>query len=154
MKKKWAGIISALMVPLIVALCPTSVLAQSEEEAVVGSKPFLRGSLAIVAPRIAVVGKEISMTVFLRANQETFEGAGVWALTRDEAEVLKEEMSALREDGSLTAEEKDYEALASVHGTFLGRTDEDGKLYHTFEEAGSYVLAAVKRGYFPRLYLD
>ena len=151
MKKwiKWSVIIPVLMATLLLALSPTAALAQGEEDAATGSKPVLQGSLAIVAPRIARVGQEISMTVFLRATQEPFEGAGVWALTRDQAEVLREQMTALREDTSLTDEEKDYEALADIHGTFLGRTGADGKLYHTFTEAGAYVLVAIKRGYFP-----
>ena len=151
MKKwiKWSVIIPVLMATLLLALSPTAALAQGEEDAATGSKPVLQGSLAIVAPRVARVGQEISMTVFLRATQEPFEGAGVWALTRDQAEVLREQMTALREDTSLTDEEKDYEALADIHGTFLGRTGADGKLYHTFREAGVYVLVAIKRGYFP-----
>jgi len=147
--KKRSVIIVAIMALLLLALSPISTLAQSDEAAVASSKPSLRGALAIVAPRVAAVGKEISMTVFLRATQEPFEGAGIWALTRDKAEVLKEEMSALREDGSLAAAEKDYEALVDIHGIPLGRTDEDGKLYHTFTEAGGYLLVAAKKGYFP-----
>ena len=147
--KKWMVIITATMALLLLALSPMAALAQSEDEVMADSRPSLKGALAIVAPRIAGVGKEISMTVFLRATQEPFEGAGVWALTRDEAEVLREEMAALREDGSVAAADKDYEALVDIHGAFLGRTDEDGKLYHTFVEAGGYLLVTVKRGYFP-----
>lgn len=147
--KKWLVPIAALLALLVFAMGPISALAQSEEEAAPGPKPLWRGSLAIVAPRMAPVGKEISMTVFLRANQEPFEGAGIWALTRDSAEILKEEMAALRAEAGPTAIDGEIEALMNIHGTFLGRTNEDGKLYHTFEEAGGYRLAAVKTGYFP-----
>ena len=89
------------------------------------------------------------MSVFQRGTQEPVGNAGIWALTRDEVEVLKEEMVAFREDSSLAAEEKDYEALISVHGTFLGRTNEGGQLTHVFIEAGGYLLVTVKKGYVP-----
>jgi hypothetical protein len=89
------------------------------------------------------------MTVLQRGTEEPVEGAGIWALTREEVEVMKEEMTALREDTSIAAEEKDYEALVSVHGIFIGRTNENGRLQHVFEDAGGYLLVTVKRGYIP-----
>ncbi|MEE8413381.1 MAG: hypothetical protein V3R96_02405, partial [Dehalococcoidales bacterium] len=122
--------------------------AQADEEEAT-SRPARRGSLAILAPRAAPVNQEISMTVFLRWDQTPFEGAGVWAFTRDRAEALREEIALLREDAGVSGEEEDYEAVAERHGTFLGRTDEDGKLFHTFEITGAYVLAAFRSGYFP-----
>lgn len=151
MKKhlKWSVIIPVLMATLLLVVSPTAALAQSDEDSATDSKPVMQGALAIVAPRIARVGQEISMTVFLRSNQEPFAGAGVWAFTRENAEILRQEMTALKDNTSLAAEEKDYEALADIHGTFIGRTGEDGKLYHTFTDEGVYVLAAIKRGYFP-----
>jgi len=75
--KRWPVIIPVLMATLLLALSPTAALAQNEEETLTDSKPSLKGSLAIVAPRVALVDQEISMTVFLRATQEPFEGAGV-----------------------------------------------------------------------------
>ena len=151
MKKhlKWSVIIPVFMAALLLVVSPTAALAQSDDDSATDSKPAMQGALAIVAPRIARVGQEISMTVFLRSNQEPFAGAGVWAFTREKAEILRQEMTALRDNTSLTAEEKDYESLADIHGTFIGRTGDDGKLYHTFREEGVYVLAAIKRGYFP-----
>lgn len=89
------------------------------------------------------------MRVFLRANQDPFEDAGVWALTQENAEALRSEMATLKEDAALAAEEPDREALMNIYGTFLGRTGTDGRLYHTLEEAGSYVLVAFTAGYLP-----
>lgn len=147
--KKWSVVIPVIMAALLLVLSPASALAQSDDEAASGPRPFGKGSLAIVAPRLAGVNQEISMTVFLRYNQEPFEGAGVWALTRDEAEALREEIKALRESEGFSEEGADYEAVADVHGRFIGRTDENGKLRHSFGEAGNYVLAAFHQGYFP-----
>jgi len=148
--KKTAIIISVLMALLVLVTVPMTALAQSDENAEVERpKPFWKGSLAIVAPRIAPVGQEVSMTVFLRANQEPFPGAGVWAITRERAEALQEELAALREAGSLASADTDLEGIFSIHGDFLGRTDGKGKLYHSFDEAGYYLLVAAKKHYFP-----
>ncbi len=148
--KKLTLIISVLMALLILVTGPMTALAQDDEEAEVDyPKSFWEGSLAIVAPRIAPVGEEISMTVFLRANQEPFPDAGVWALTKERAEVLKEELAVLREGNNLASSDTDLEGIISIHGTFLDRTDEDGKLFHAFDEVGHYMLAAVKKHYFP-----
>lgn len=147
--RKRTVIIATLAILLVLALSPMSVLAQSDEDATVSSQPPVREALAIVAPWVTPVGQEISMRVFLRANQEPFGDAGVWALTQENAETLKVEMAALKEDASLAAEEPDHEALMNIYGTFLGRTGTDGRLYHTFEEAGSYVLVAFTAGYVP-----
>ncbi|MFC1992150.1 hypothetical protein ACFLVC_05485, partial [Chloroflexota bacterium] len=146
--EKWSVIIPVLMAVILLISSPMSVLAQAEDETA-NSHPDRRGSLAIVAPRVAPVNQEISMTVFLRWDQTPFEGAGVWAFTRDRAEALREEMASFREEASVSGEENDYEALAEKHGTLLGRTGEDGKLYHTFETANTYALAAFRPGYFP-----
>ena len=89
------------------------------------------------------------MTVFDRINHNPMEDAGVWALTRDNVETLKAEMQVLREDTSITAEEKDYEAVVGIYGDFIGRTDENGELTHAFDEAGAYLMVAVKKGYIP-----
>jgi len=146
--KKWQLILVAMMALLLLVLSPIAALAQGEGETREGPKPKMEGALAVVAPRIAFVGKEMTLRVFLRANQEPFEGAGVWALTQDEADLLREEMAALREEDG-PAEEHDFEALISGYGAFLGRTGEDGRISHTFTEAGRYVLIAVKKKYFP-----
>ncbi len=106
-------------------------------------------ALGIKAPKRAPVGRPVTMTVFDRVIQEPVQGAGIWAVTRDNIDLLKQEAEALKEDASLAAEDKDYEALANTYGFFLGRTDENGKLEHTFGETGTYLLVAVKRGYYP-----
>ncbi|UCD10170.1 MAG: hypothetical protein JSU79_05900 [Dehalococcoidales bacterium] len=147
--KKWITILPILVVTAVLGLSPVMAMAADEDVTVANPDHPYIGSLAIVAPRIARENQEISMRVFLRWNQEPFEGAGVWAFTRDQAEIIKEEVRRLAEDQSIPAEEKDYESLASVHGTFIGTTGSDGRVYHSFENKGIYLLAAVKRGYYP-----
>ncbi len=147
--KKWSVVTTVIMAALLLVLSPASALAQTDEGTASGPRPFGKGALAIVAPGMAGVNQEISMTVFLRSNQEPFPGSGVWVFTQDEAEALREGIKALRENTDVAPEDKDYEAVADVHGRFLGRTDENGRLYHSFGEGGTYVLAAFHKGYFP-----
>ncbi|MFC1992144.1 hypothetical protein ACFLVC_05455, partial [Chloroflexota bacterium] len=45
--------------------------------------------------------------------------------------------------------EKDYQSAVSLHGAFLGPTDENGQLSHIFEEEGGYLLVAIQAGYLP-----
>ncbi|MFC2069810.1 hypothetical protein ACFLTB_01370 [Chloroflexota bacterium] len=147
--KKWSVIIPVMIAAILLISTPMSALAQADEDSATSTDSPWRGALAIVAPWKAGVSQEISMRVFLRENQEPFEGAGIWVFTRDRAEVMREEIAALNSDESISAEDKDYEAIADIHGRFIGHTGEDGRLYYSFEEADAYVLAAVKRTYIP-----
>lgn len=106
-------------------------------------------ALAIRAPKRAPAGEPVTIVVFERITQSPVEDAVVFAVTRDNADTLKKAAQALKEDTSIAAEDKDYEALCNTYGFFLGRTDENGKLEFTIDEAGVYLLVAVKRGYFP-----
>lgn len=48
-------------------------------------------ALGIRAPKVVPVGKEVTMSVFQRGTKEPVEGAGIWALTRNEAGALRKE---------------------------------------------------------------
>ena len=142
--KKWQAILGTMVALVMTASVPLASLAQNADEAAAARKPTFSGSLAIVAPRSVPVGKEMSLGVFQRENQNPVPGAGVWALTREKAEEVKKAVSA-----QTAAEAIDYEALLGSHGSFLGRTGGDGRLVHTFREAGQYILVAAKKGYVP-----
>jgi hypothetical protein len=143
MKKKLAIILTTVVTLAVGVLAPLSAFAQSDE----GARPAIKDGLAIVAPLGAPVGKEISMAVFARSTQDPVEGAGIWAVSKDNAEALKQDIATLREQSA--AADTDVEAVMKVHGTFLGRTGGNGKLNHTFTQAGVHVLVAVKKGYLP-----
>ena len=149
MKKKRSGIIAVLMGLLVLTSVAAPALAQNEEEVPAGTGPMPRAELAIVAPRMAPVGEEVSMTVFERQNQTPVKDAGIWALTRENAEALKEETAAIREQGGNAAQELDWESVVSAYGFFLGTTQGNGQLKYTFTEGGWYLLVAVKQGYIP-----
>ncbi|HEY77491.1 MAG TPA: hypothetical protein G4O09_00060 [Dehalococcoidia bacterium] len=147
--KKWSIIMAVVMALLLVAAIPLSALAQDSDDVTANPASRLRDGLAIVAPLVAPVDTRISMTVFRCSDQEPVEGAGVWLVSREKIETLRQEVAALRDNDALDAESDAYERLLDVHGTFLGRTDEKGKLWHSFDSAGRFVLVAVKRGYLP-----
>jgi hypothetical protein len=106
-------------------------------------------ALGIKAPLMARTGKEVTMVVFERRTQSPVEGAGVWAVSRDNIDVLKEQIAQLGEGVATVAADVDYESLVSLVGEFIGWTDENGEVRHTFEEPGLYLLVAVKKGYYP-----
>ena len=149
MKKKWAGILTMMLTILVLVSTAVPVLAQSEGEAPGGTSPIFRAGLAIVAPGVAPVGEEVSMTVFDRQNQLPVKDAGIWALTQENAEILKVEIDRLREESAASIQELDWESLVSGYGFFLGMTQGNGQLKYTFAEEGGYVLIAIKQGYYP-----
>jgi hypothetical protein len=107
-------------------------------------KPFK--ALGIRAPRVTPVGEEATITVFDRQTKEPVEGAGVWLVSGDKAEELKADIASFRADG---AADIDYTSRLGVYGELIDETDENGQVTYTFEEAGIYLLVAVKDGYFP-----
>ena len=149
MKRKWSSIIAVLFALLVLASTAVPSLAQSEQEEGTGPNPVPRPALAVIAPRMAPVGEEVSMTVFQRSTQEPVKDAGVWALTRENAETLKAKIAELREEGNGSLQELDWESLVSPLGIFLGTTNGNGRLEHTFAEGGRYLLIAIEQGYIP-----
>jgi hypothetical protein len=148
--KKWSMIMAVVMALLLTAIIPMSALAQDGDDITTDTAaPRLRDGLAIVAPLVVPTDTKISMTVFGCWDQEPVEGAGIWLVSREKMEVLRQEMAAVRGNDDLDAEQDAYERLLDVHATFLGRTDKKGKLWHSFDGVGRYILVAVKRGYLP-----
>ncbi|MFC1894017.1 hypothetical protein ACFLYR_08405, partial [Chloroflexota bacterium] len=64
-----------VMALLVVAIVPISTLAQTDDDVTSNSAHWYRDGLAIVAPRVAPVDTEISMTVFQCSDQEPVNGA-------------------------------------------------------------------------------
>ncbi len=148
MKRWWRIPLVMILALVLLVATPLAIMAQSEITTY-KAKPDFKGALAIVAPWSGMTGKELTVRVFLRADQEPFPGAGVWAVTKEKMEALKGELAQLKDDASQPAEEKDYEKIIEAHGIFLGRTGGDGRLAHTFQQPGLYILIAAKRGYYP-----
>ena len=98
---------------------------------------------------MAVTGELVTIGVFERVTQSPVEGAGVWAVSRNDIPVIKEQIAQLRESVVTADAVVDYESVVSLVGEFIDWTDENGEVTHTFDEPGLYLLVAVKRGYFP-----
>jgi hypothetical protein len=108
----------------------------------------MEGGLAIVAPRLVLVGQEMSLGVFLRQNQEPVAGVSVWGITKEAAETLKNEISIIKEKGA-NLTESDYESVLSGRAFRIGKTGDNGKLSYTFQETGNFIMIAFKAHYWP-----
>jgi len=150
MRKKWAHTMAVLVAGLMLVSAAAPVLAQSDEDGAVSSEPSSRAALTIEAPRRAEVGEMVTMEVSERGSGEAVKDAGVWALTREQAEDLQTAVEALKaENEGVVPADVDQESLIGIYGIFLGRTNGSGQLKHSFEESGWYLLVVVKAGYRP-----
>ena len=147
--KKWSIIMAMVMALIAATIVPISTLAQTDDGVSARSATGLGDGLAIVAPLATPTDTEISISVFKCSDQEPVRGASVWLVTREKAEVLRQEMSTVGERDSLNTEPDDYESLLNIYGILLGKTDGEGKVWHSFDSAGSYTIVAVMRGYLP-----
>jgi hypothetical protein len=93
-------------------------------------------ALAIRAPDVARVGQLVTITVVEKYVGVPVAKAGVWAV----------EVKDIRND---TNNAEAYISVAEKCGHFLGWTDDNGNVFHRFNEAGRYVLVAVKHGLIP-----
>jgi hypothetical protein len=149
MKKKWMGIIIVLLAAMVSLATVVPAMAQTEGEVSGSARPVFKVGLAIVAPRMALVSDEVSMTVFNRQNQVPVNDVGIWALTRENADILKGETDRLKEGNAAAVQALDWESLVSGYGIFLGVTKGNGQLKYTFQEASGHVLMAIHPEYFP-----
>jgi hypothetical protein len=147
--KKWKLILSVVLASLFLVITPLAVFAESGTDNSRTAIKEFKGGLAIVAPRAVPAGQEMQLTVFLRVNQNPVGDVGVWAVPQANIEKLKNEIQALRQDKNLDAAGKNYQPIIEKYAIFLGRTGNNGRLTHTFNEAGNYLLVAYKPGFWP-----
>jgi vacuolar-type H+-ATPase subunit F/Vma7 len=133
----------ALTIAILAMVITPSLVTAQDDETTSAVRPIKDG-LAIVAPRAAAVGQNISMTVFQCSEQTPVTGAGVWALTPEKIESVKTQIS---ENTDVIDEQ--CENILNANGTFLGRTNESGKIWHSFDDNGRYLLVTFKAQYWP-----
>ena len=148
MRKRWAIITTCILSLLVLTSTATPALAQEEEDTT-SNQPTVCRALAIDAPRKAAVGERVTITVTERGTGDAVKDAGVWALARESAELLKAEMEGIRQSGDVAAVQSALEQSVNIRGIFLGTTNGSGKVKHAFEQAGGYLLVTLKPGYFP-----
>ncbi len=149
--KSWKLIIASILALVVLLVAPLAAMAQDTDESTdtAVAKARIKGGLEIVAPRVALVGKEFTMAVFLRYNQQPMEDAAVWAVTKDDVEALRGDFKSLKANGLAKVTEEDYTNLLNTYAVLIGHTDENGKLSYTYNEVGNHALVAVKAGYIP-----
>ncbi len=143
--KKWKIILASVLALLVVIVTPLSIIGAGQDTS--GSTP--RVHLAIVQPWAVRVGQSLQLTVFERPNQTPIGGAGVWTVTKDKIDAVKQAVKALAAKGLAKATEKDFEDILNTNGASLGQTDTNGRLTHTFTSPANYWLVALKDGYLP-----
>ena len=148
MKKRLLSMMVVALAVLMLVAGAAPALAQGDSEDTAGVQETRR-ALAIDAPDRAPVGEEVTMTVYQRGTADPVKDAGVWALTREQAEELRAEVDSIREQDAESLRDLDWESVVGIRGTFLDATNGSGQLKHSFGEAGGYLLVALKPGYYP-----
>lgn len=147
--KKRSIIMAVLLALVTLTVTFAPALAQDDADLAGDSSALCLDGLAIIAPLGAPVNTPVTMTVLQRSDATPVQGAGVWALTRENADALNQRIAAMQESGELSKADLDWESIVQVYGILLGRTDIRGKLDYAFTESGRYLLIAVKWGYVP-----
>lgn len=147
--KRWKIILASVLALLVFIVTPLSVMAAGQDTTSTATTQVPRVHLAIVQPWVVRVGQNMQLTVFERLNQTPISGAGVWTITKDKVDTVKQAVKALNAKGRANVTEKDYEDILNANGASLGQTDSNGKLTHTFVDTADYWLVALKDGYLP-----
>ncbi len=148
--KKWTVIAGAVLALALVVITPVTVLAQPAQGTADTEAARLKGILVVQSPRQAKVEQPVTIRVIGRISRDPVEGAGVWALTRDEAKAVQEKIAGLKQSNADNATiQAAVETGLNAHGGRIGTTDANGKVSHAFPNAGGYLLVAWKPGFLP-----
>ncbi len=150
--KKWTVIAGAVLAAVTIAIIPMTVLAAPKDKAPEPEAAAFKGALAIEAPRKAAVDEKITIRVTERRTGDPVKDAGVWAVTREAALAIKDNLAAARESGDRATLEAAVESELALRAIKIGTTNGHGKIVnYAFEQAGGYLLVAWKpgEGYFP-----
>ena len=127
------GMLAALVALSLSLPAATTAMAQSDTDA---SSVRMARALAVRAPGAAVVGQTVTIAVVERHSGSPVSEAACFAIAFEDVAAEAAERESLAE-------------LAETRGHFIGWTNEDGQVTHRFDEAGRYLLVAVKEGYLP-----
>jgi hypothetical protein len=128
-----------LLVTIIMTLAiiiPVGAAAQAQPQAIEEAIPLSVPTMVVKASEVAMVGQSVTINVYDKFFGDPIPQAGVWAIKVDDLETINGDPNY-------------YASLVNDEGEFLGWTDGEGNVFHSFNEAGQYVLVAVKDGYAP-----
>ncbi len=109
---------------------------------------MVREVLAISAPRKAVPGDAVTVTVTQKGTTEPVGGASVWAIDFASAQALKDKLAALKAAIKGNPQSADYDAALHGIAISLGATNDAGQVTQAFDK-GRYLLITVKPGCTP-----
>lgn len=147
--KKWKIILASVLAVLVLVVTPLSIMAAGQNTTDTTTNPVPRVHLAIVQPWVVRVGQNMQLTVFERLNQAPISDAGVWTITKDKIDTVRQAVKALNAKGLDNVTEAAYENILNADGTSLGQTDSNGRLTYSFNGPANYWLVALKEGYLP-----
>lgn len=99
-------------------------------------------ALAIRGPRMAEVGEVVTFTSVTRGSGTVVEGVALYALSWPFCGAAL--MTPIE-----AGETSWLEQLATDDGEYLGVTNLEGELDHSFSEEGMYIIVGIKEGYVP-----
>jgi hypothetical protein len=109
----------------------------------------VRSDLTISGPREAVLGQDVTFRVTQNGTEEPVEGAGVWAVTRENTKTLREALIAERLAHKGDLKNADWTGILDVDADPMGSTDQNGDLTCSFDAEGKYFLITALEGYLP-----
>jgi hypothetical protein len=107
--------------------------------------------LVFDSPKRSPLGEEVTITVKQRGTGNPVSAAGVWAVSRTDLQVLKEELQELKAANNGNLKDADRESVLNSMAISLGKTDENGQVKYSFQSAGGYALIAAKKGSIPAI---
>ena len=108
-----------------------------------------REPLDVKAPRIAMIGEPVTITVVAQGIQLPVSRASVYVLKVGEFLANESIETVVPPEASDADEAVEYAVEVKKAGAFIGYTDDEGKVVHSFIRTGRYALVATKDGYIP-----
>ncbi len=105
-------------------------------------------TLAIAAPRTALPGDPVKITVNQKGTTTPVNGAKVWAIDFANAKALKDKLAELRKANKGDLQNTDWATTLSSLAISLGTTDANGQVTHSFDK-GRYLVIATMKGCAP-----
>jgi hypothetical protein len=105
-------------------------------------------ALAITAPKRALPNTPVDIMVHLRGSDAPVADAGVWAVTLENAQALKDKLTQAQ---TANPQASDFANILSANAKLIGKTGADGKLSYSFANEGRYALIAFKTDFRPAL---
>ncbi len=111
--------------------------------------PAGQKALLMKVPGEAIVGGSVPIYVRERTSGDAVAQAKLFALRLEEIDEISGAIFKVDPSAADTTAKEKFTAAVTARGAYIGSTDNNGLLMHTFNALGQYVLVAIKDGYLP-----